>query len=851
MADTAAELLASERTLTTEAIAETVVERRQTRARNPIAAVRAALDQDARLHRLDDGRWTMPLHLLDGAVFTHELTEREAQVGALPVDPDLSPLWYLVMKGLSMADGGALRLRGSDEAPALLGPAVRRAIMGPDGWLPRSPGAFLHLRLSGGRLSVAEGPRSDAAARLTERRLVTSAKECLNRDVPRYDDPGATQIDHVVIQAAANVPGLLDQPLSPLGTLLRAAGLEVHGMEVGLPGTDWAVRSWSRIWDVGAPDEDQDDALDLEDEVAELAETFDLTDLEIRELRLLLVSMELEPGEAPIEDPSTLGAMAHFLESTPLAEIIGRKAWHQQSVGSLAERILSATPPTRGSGVLYVLALVAEAQERPDLAEERLHASLRDDPAFGPSLIALARIEEDRGRYPDALALLRRAAIPLDDPLRAFLEAALRPEGGKIGRNDPCPCGSGRKVKVCHPGGSVRLSPGSRLIRKTRTFAEQPDNDGRIHLLMEACGAGVEHDPILDDTDTEADSWELQHALATDLMLFEHGGLDRFLRVRGSLLPADEVELAETWRSSRRSLYEVRAVAPGVGVTLRDLIDDSLVEVPDRSVSRQAGTLDLLSARILPDGAGKLLIGDVFLVPRGQRQHVQDLVMGGDGLELLAWLADPHPRFRLRTADGHEMVFVTSVWRVPDPERVRRSLLVALHNDGDDRFTWLVPRDGNDSIAGSITLRGREATVETRSRERASGLEAIMRASAPGMRLIRREEVDAEEAVRQRRRVGPVDPPASPELDPATNPELAAILDEYIQSHEHRWVDESIPALGSMTPRQALVDPVMRPELDALLDDMDWQLRRSDGTGMMDSRRIRRLLGIAPGTGQA
>jgi uncharacterized protein YecA (UPF0149 family) len=26
---------------------------------------------------------------------------------------------------------------------------------------------------------------------------------------------------------------------------------------------------------------------------------------------------------------------------------------------------------------------------------------------------------------------------------------------GKVGRNDPCPCGSGKKYKKCHGGGAV------------------------------------------------------------------------------------------------------------------------------------------------------------------------------------------------------------------------------------------------------------------------------------------------------------------------------------------------------------------------------------------------------------
>jgi preprotein translocase subunit SecA len=31
--------------------------------------------------------------------------------------------------------------------------------------------------------------------------------------------------------------------------------------------------------------------------------------------------------------------------------------------------------------------------------------------------------------------------------------ATVRREGKKVGRNDPCPCGSGKKYKKCHGGG--------------------------------------------------------------------------------------------------------------------------------------------------------------------------------------------------------------------------------------------------------------------------------------------------------------------------------------------------------------------------------------------------------------
>jgi preprotein translocase subunit SecA len=45
--------------------------------------------------------------------------------------------------------------------------------------------------------------------------------------------------------------------------------------------------------------------------------------------------------------------------------------------------------------------------------------------------------------YEEALAQADEASVAAD-------EAPFMREGVKVGRNDPCPCGSGRKFKQCH-----------------------------------------------------------------------------------------------------------------------------------------------------------------------------------------------------------------------------------------------------------------------------------------------------------------------------------------------------------------------------------------------------------------
>ena len=67
---------------------------------------------------------------------------------------------------------------------------------------------------------------------------------------------------------------------------------------------------------------------------------------------------------------------------------------------------------------------------------------VRDAPMELPAVTAWADARESRGELPQGLG---RAAAPAPRP-----QAPVRTPGGeKVGRNDPCPCGSGKKYKKC------------------------------------------------------------------------------------------------------------------------------------------------------------------------------------------------------------------------------------------------------------------------------------------------------------------------------------------------------------------------------------------------------------------
>jgi len=90
-----------------------------------------------------------------------------------------------------------------------------------------------------------------------------------------------------------------------------------------------------------------------------------------------------------------------------------------------------------------------------------------------------------------------------------------------------------------------------------------------------------------------------------------------------------------------------------------------------------------------------------------------------------------------------------------------------------------------------------------------------------------------------------VDRPAPPaELPPM---ELAHTLAAFQHQHLTRWIDQPIPALSSLTPRQAAADPAARPRLEQLLREMEnaEDRKRAAGDDWHDLAWLRTALGMA------
>ncbi len=180
-------------------------------------------------------------------------------------------------------------------------------------------------------------------------------------------------------------------------------------------------------------------------------------------------------------------------------------------------------------------------------------------------------------------------------------------------RNDPCPCGSGRKYKKCCGAITAPVvwtdDDREEALERLFRFVERPEWDAagdaawRVFWppgLVEEADADVARD--LQDDDTCVEQFVLW--LALDRRLEDGSRLvDRFLaRERHRLTPGGR-EFVARLAGSQLRLYEVTATQAGHAVELRDVLGGTSHRVPTPEYFEVG---DLIAARLVPDAAGRL-----------------------------------------------------------------------------------------------------------------------------------------------------------------------------------------------------------------------------------------------------
>lgn len=356
---------------------------------------------------------------LSGRWFTTSPAPADLATGAIPIGTDLAPL-----KG--MVD---LAILGPDDMLVML--AKHPDAQSQDAFLFTSklpylePGQILGMRILGGRMEVAA---LDQPMEVPEQVLQALAASLNQAGGPR-------SVANVVAEAIEINGSAWPDVLPPLEGVLLEAGLSCSGDQVAQAGHRW-----------------QDDA--LSDEAAAMAELFMMNDSDTDALRRALAAIDSHDlmsyqGSNQLADVRDCFADPFITEA--LATL--RLGSAPDALDDVASSVAGEAEGTELANALWMRASVADRIGQSEIAEKLLNQAIEADPGHGPTAERLAGFASLRGDALGALALLQRAQVPADDRQVKALKAMLALAEADIGRNDPCPCQSGKKFKKCHGRG--------------------------------------------------------------------------------------------------------------------------------------------------------------------------------------------------------------------------------------------------------------------------------------------------------------------------------------------------------------------------------------------------------------
>ncbi|AUX31969.1 uncharacterized protein SOCE836_041050 [Sorangium cellulosum] len=439
----------------------------------------------------------------------------------------------------------------------------------------------------------------------------------------------------------------------------------------------------------------------------------------------------------------------------------------------------------------------------------------------------------------------------------------------KVGRNEPCPCGSGRKYKKCcltrgsGSGAPYTAADRHAALQKLLHSIHPDDLDGAREMFW------GKHFPLrarwtdaalLEMVEVAFQFWLLFDERSAGLTLAEdvlEGDRDPFDFPNLPALRDGERRYLEMARRSSMRLYEVIGVAPGASITLRDLLQGGEVRVRERAGSRCVHTWDLVAARVVQKGASgePEIDGGIFPIqPRLRDPLVKHLArLSAELREALvpvfvdAWIGPGLPA--LVNYDGDPLISTQVHFDVLDEGK----LVVALDRArsvtrGGEELVWSWVGSGaqrRETVSRAFLRieRGR-LEVQTNSRERGEAAKALVeRLAGASVKYRVTERQDLEQAMLAQTRDG------GGEIAAVPPDELRQAAVQLLQQHYEAWLDEPVPALDGATPRAAAAVDALRPRVAELIEGLERLYERAlaegsaafDPTWMWEALQIEEL----------
>jgi hypothetical protein len=197
----------------------------------------------------------------------------------------------------------------------------------------------------------------------------------------------------------------------------------------------------------------------------------------------------------------------------------------------------------------------------------------------------------------------------------------------KIGRNDFCPCGSGKKFKKCcllqkqesqeeqETYHDYCLKVVDSLRQKILRFMKKSGHDKFIEQALSEYWRTLE--PGLDPPEFEENAylgfleWYIHDYLISG---YDQPIITIYLRSNPKL-PPEELQILQDWQDAYISVFQVKDIDPGKGVVAEDIFSGEEFFLTDLSLSRNIKKWDLLTCRKIK------VLNEWQISAAGSREH--------------------------------------------------------------------------------------------------------------------------------------------------------------------------------------------------------------------------------------
>ncbi|MBW2251040.1 MAG: DUF2384 domain-containing protein [Deltaproteobacteria bacterium] len=363
-----------------------------------------------------------------------------------------------------------------------------------------------------------------------------------------------------------------------------------------------------------------------------------------------------------------------------------------------------------------------------------------------------------------------------------------------------------------------------------------------------------------------------------------------YARERGQRLDKLQRRLIDETSGRPFSFFEVTSCQQGEGYRLKDIFRGIETDVIEKQGSENARPGDILLARIVQIDHVAMLVGcgSILITPNfkpaiidlrremlQEYRHITTDVLIDYDIEIRELYFDIYESVlqppQLCNTDGDPLLFHILHYDINDAEKAFQRLcsLSAVEDEKTLRTSATIDDKGrvikaeipwsreghkassalDNTVLGRIAISNRKLTIEVNSEARAKVVRKEVETRLGKSAMYKTTEIQSPESIPAKEKIakGRTLEKKMGHDEMMQIPEVRDKMAKVLTAHWEDWINQKIPALGGITPREAVKNPDGRESVEALLLDAERHMTDDEQMGSISLNAIkdtRRRLGL-------